>query len=67
MEPSISVVTAMLDSVAYKDNEYGALVVPEADFVPFDLSYLRDLAEQGEQSSNPLGGREQNASDALPA
>ena len=67
MEPSISVVTAMLDSVAYNDNEYGAPLVPEADFVPFDLSYLRDLAEQGEQSSNPLGGREQNASHALPA
>jgi hypothetical protein len=67
MEPSISVVTALLDSVVYKDNEYDAPVVPEADFVPFDLSYLRDFAEQGEQSSDPLGGREQNASDALPA
>jgi hypothetical protein len=58
MEPSISVVTAMLDSVAYHDNEFGAPVVPEADFVPFDLSYLRDF-------SDPFGGREQNASDAL--
>jgi len=67
MEPSISVVTAMLDSVAYNDNEYGAPVVREVDFVPFDLSYLRDLSEQGEQSSNPLGGRGQNASHALPA
>jgi len=66
MEPSISVVTAILDSVAYNDNEYGASIVPETDFVPFDLSYLRDLSEQGEQSRNPFGGREQNASDALP-
>jgi hypothetical protein len=67
MEPTISVVTALLDSVAYNDNEYGAPVVREADFVPFDLSYLRDLSEQGEQSDNLLGGRGQNASDALPA
>jgi hypothetical protein len=67
MEPSVSVVTAMLDSVAYNDQEYGAPVVPEADFVPFDLSYLRDFSEQGEQSGNPFGGREQNASDALRA
>ena len=67
MEPSISVVTALLDSVAYNDNEYGAPVVREVDFVPFDLSYLRDLAEQGEQSSDSLGGHGQNASDALPA
>jgi hypothetical protein len=67
MEPSISVVTAMLDSVAYRDNEYGALAVPEADFVPFDLSYLRDFTEQGERSTDPLGGPRQNAVDALPA
>jgi len=67
MEPTISVVTALLDSVAYNDNEYGGPVVHEADFVPFDLSYLRDLSEQSEQSDNPLGGTGQNASDALPA
>ena len=67
MEPSVSVVTAMLDSVAYNDQEYGAPVVPEADFVPFDLSYLRDFSGQGEKVKNPFGGHAQNASDALPA
>jgi hypothetical protein len=67
MEPSVSVVTAMLDSVAYHDNQYSAPAVPEADFVPFDLSYLRDFMEQDEQLSDPLGGPRQNAVDALPA
>jgi hypothetical protein len=67
MDQNISVVTALLNSVAYSDAAYDARVVPEADFVPFDLSYLRDFSRQGEKSRNPFGGRGQNASDALPA
>jgi hypothetical protein len=49
MEPSISVVTAMLYSVAYNNVEYGAPIVPEANFVPFNLSHLRDFSEEPEQ------------------
>jgi hypothetical protein len=67
MEPSISVVTAMLYGAAYNNIEYGAPSVPEADFVPFDLSHLRDFSEESEQSRNPFGGHAQNAPDALPA
>ena len=67
MEPTISVVTAMLYSVAYKNAEYGESIVPEADFVPFDLSQLRDFSEESEQPRNPFGGHAQNAPDALPA
>ena len=67
MDQNISVVTALLNSVAYGDAAYDERVVPEADFVPFDLSHLRDLPRQGEEARNPLGGRGQNASDALPA
>ena len=63
----ISVVTALLKSVAYNDEAYDARVVPEADFVPFDLSHLRDFSRQGAEARNPFGGRGQNASDALPA
>ena len=63
MEPSISVVTAMLYSVAYN----GEPIVSEADFVPFNLSYLRDFPQESAQSENPFGGRAPNASDALPA
>ena len=67
MDPHISVVTAMLDSVAYHTGEFDAPVVPEADFVPFNLSYLRDFSEESEEARNPFEGRDQNASDALPA
>jgi hypothetical protein len=66
MDQNISVVTALLNSVAYGD-AYDARVVPEADFVPFDLLHLRDFPRQGEEARNPLGGHGQNASDALPA
>jgi hypothetical protein len=67
MEPTISVVTAMLYSVAYSNADHGAPIVPEADFVPFDLSHLRDSREESKQSRNPFGGHAQNAPDALPA
>jgi len=66
MEPTISVVTAMLKSVAYVNDEHRA-PIPEADFVPFNLSYLRDFSDQSEQSRHPVGGRAHNAADALPA
>jgi len=65
MDPHISVVTAMLDSVAYRTGEFDAPVVPEADFVPFNLSYLSDFAESEKQSENPFGGHVENASDPL--
>jgi hypothetical protein len=67
MDQNISVVTALLNSIAYSDEAYNARVVPEADFVPFDLSHLRDFSRQGEEARNPSEGRSQNASDALPA
>jgi hypothetical protein len=67
MEPSISVVTAMLYSVAYSTVEYGTPTVPEAEFVPFDLSQLRDFGAEPEQSRNQFGGHVQNAPNALPA
>jgi len=57
----------MLYSVAYNNAEYGAPVVPEADFVPFNLSLLRDFPDDSEQSRNPFGGHASNAHDALPA
>jgi hypothetical protein len=68
MDQNISLVTALLNGLACNDQAYDARVVPEADFVPFDLSHLRDFSpKQGEQASNPCGGHGQNASDALPA
>ena len=67
MDTCLSVVAAILNSVAYNNNEHDAIVAPEPDFVPFDLSYLRDSSEQGKQVRNPFGGRDQNASHALPA
>ena len=68
MNQHIFVVTAMLKSVAYNSEERDARVVPEADFIPFKLSYLRDFCGQGEQQAkNRFGARNQDASDALPA
>lgn len=67
MDPHISVLTAILNSIAYQSDENGASVAEEVDFVPFNLSYLRDFSEESEEARNPLGGRDQNAPDALPA
>jgi hypothetical protein len=67
MEPTISVVTAMLYGAAYNKVEYGEPIVPEADFVPFDLSHLRDFRGESEHARNSFGGHVQNAPDALPA
>ena len=67
MNQHISVVTALLNSIAYNGEDLHAPVVPEEDFVPFDFSYLRDLPGRGEPSRIPFEGHGQNASDALPA
>ena len=67
MDPHISVLTAILNSIAYQSDERDASVAAEVDFVPFNLSYLRDFSQQSEGAKNPFGGRGQNAPDALPA
>jgi hypothetical protein len=67
MNPHISVVTALLNSIAYNGEDHHATVVPEEDFVPFDFSYLRDFPGRGETARTPFEGHGQNASDALPA
>jgi len=41
MDPHISVLTAILNSIAYQSDENGVSVAEEVDFVPFNLSYLR--------------------------
>jgi hypothetical protein len=67
MNPHISVVTALLNSIAYNGDDLHATVVPEAGFVPFDFSYLRDFPGGGEKARTAFEGHGQNASDALPA
>jgi hypothetical protein len=67
MDPHISVITAMLRSVGYSNDAYDAVVVPEADFVPFDFSYMRDFSGRNEVLKSPFGGHGQNVSNALPA
>ena len=67
MDPHISVLTAILNSIAYQSAEGQASVAAEVDFVPFNLSYLRDFSRPDETARNPFGGRGQNAPDALPA
>jgi hypothetical protein len=67
MDPHISVLTALLNSIAYQGDEHEAASAAEVDFVPFNLSYLGDFRQQTEETRNPFGGRGQNAPDALPA
>jgi len=68
MDPHISVLTAVLNSITHPAYQRDVItVVPEVDFVPFDLSYLRDFPRQSEQATNPFEGRGQNAPEALPA
>lgn len=67
MDPHTSVVTTLLKCVAYDKDAHDAPVVPEADFVPFDFSYLRDFPGQGENVRRPLGGHGQNVPNALHA
>jgi hypothetical protein len=67
MNPHISVVTALLISIAHNGEYHHATVAPEEDFVAFDLSYLRDFSGRGEPAKIPFEGHGQNASDALPA
>jgi hypothetical protein len=67
MDPHISVLTAILNSIAHQSDQNDASVGDEVDFVPFNLSYLRDFSQQSEGARNSFGGRGQNAPDALPA
>jgi hypothetical protein len=67
MDPHISVLTALLNSIACQIDEREAPIAAEVDFVPFNLSYLRDFPQQSEGTRNPFGGSGQNAIDALPA
>jgi hypothetical protein len=67
MNQHISVVTALLNSIAYNGDDLRTTVVPEADFAPFDFSHLRDFPGRGEQARTPFQGHGQNASDPLSA
>jgi hypothetical protein len=67
MDPHISVLTAILNSITNLNDEREASVVPEVAFVPFNLSHLRDFSQESEADRNPFGGRAQNAPEALPA
>jgi hypothetical protein len=67
MDPHISVLTAILNSIAYQSDERDASVPAEVDFVPFNLSHLRDFPQESEGTGNPFGGLGENEPDALPA
>ena len=41
--------------------------IPEPDFVPFNLSYLRDFSNECEQEKNASRKFGENVSSALPA
>jgi hypothetical protein len=49
MEAYSYAITALLHRFTYRGKKEDASTVSESEFVPFDLSYLRDLPEQSEK------------------
>lgn len=60
-------ITAMLNSLARNHDAAEAPVAADAEFVPFNLSYLKDFPKGNESVRSSSGGEGRNASDPLPA
>lgn len=60
-------ITAMLNSLAQNHTAADAPVAADAEFVPFNLSYLKDFPKENESVRSSSGGEGRNASDPLPA
>jgi hypothetical protein len=67
MDTNFYIVIAVLKSLGYEHKMQDRSTVSEPDFVPFDLSYLRDFPGQGEQEKNASRGYRRNVSKPLPA
>jgi hypothetical protein len=55
MEPYSYAITALIQCFAYRRKAEDASKVSESEFVPFDLSYLRDLPEPSEKKPGSFG------------
>ena len=60
-------ITAMLNSLAQNHAAAEAPIAADAEFVPFDLSYLKDFPKENESLRSSSVGEDRNASDPLTA
>jgi hypothetical protein len=67
MEAYTYAITALLHSITYRDEPDNASAVSESEFLPFDLSYLRDLPEQREKNRSSFGENGRHESRLAPA
>jgi hypothetical protein len=67
MDTNFYILMAVLKSLGIEHKMEARSTVSEPDFVPFDLSYLRDLPGQDKQERNASRGYRRNVSNALPA
>jgi len=66
MDAYTYIITAMLKGLAHNQTMENVPAVADAEFVPFDLSYLGNFSKENE-TVRTLGGEVRNASDPLPA
>ena len=67
MDTNFYILMAVLNSCGIEHKMQDRSTVPEPDFVPFDLSHLRDFPGPDKQDRNPSRGYGRNVSNALPA
>lgn len=68
MDPNYLIVMTVLNNgIADQRETEHPHRIPEPDFVPFNLSYLRGLSNECEQEKNAFRKFGENASSALPA
>ena len=67
MDTNFYILMAVLKSLGIEHKMEARSTVSEPDFVPFDLSYLRDFPGQDRQKRKASRGYGRNVSNALPA
>jgi len=67
MDTNFYIFMAVMNSGGIERKMQDRPTVSEPDFVPFDLSHLRNLPGQDKQERNPSRGYGRNVSNALPA
>jgi hypothetical protein len=67
MDTNFYIVMALLNGLGYEHKMQDRPTVSEPNFVPFDLSHLRDFPGRDKQGKNTSRGYGRNVSNALPA
>ena len=66
MDTNFYIFMAVMNSRGIEQKMQDRSTVSEPDFVPFDLSHLRNFPAQDKQERNPSRGFGRNVSNALP-